>query len=90
MVYPGMPWYTILCNGMSWYTMVYHGVPWYTMAYHGKPWDQVALAGARDLPSTHAGGQDDVSFRRTPQNKVNSKSDKMQPNKDGVTATCQG
>ena len=32
------------------------------------PLDQVSGAAARDLPSTRAGGQDDVSSKQTPSN----------------------
>ena len=32
------------------------------------PADQVSFATARDLPSTRAGGQDDVSSKQTPSN----------------------
>ena len=32
--------------------------------------DQVSGAAARDLPSTHAGGQDDVSSKQTPSNQL--------------------
>ena len=33
------------------------------------PADQVSLSAARSLPSTRAGGQDDVSFNKLPQNR---------------------
>ncbi len=36
------------------------------------PADQVSLSAAWSLPSTHAGGQDDVSFNKLPQMTRNS------------------
>ena len=36
------------------------------------PADQVSLSAAWSLPSTRAGGQDDVSFNKLPQNSSNT------------------